>query len=208
MDKPMYIFGCGGHARSIISALRRFESNRTVILVDNNCKENETILSCETIKEDKFWEQNGNRFSYIIGIGDNLKRACYFEKMRASGGIAENVIAESALIGLRAEIGTAVYVGENAYIGPETKIGNNSIINTAAIVEHECSVGEHVHVAPNTTVCGRCVIGNYVFLGAGSVVIDNVRICDKVIIGAGSVVTKDIVHPGVYVGCPAKRIHE
>lgn len=208
MDKPMYIFGCGGHARSIISALRRFESNRIVILVDNNCKENETILSCETVREDKFLEKNENGFSYIIGIGDNLKRAFHFDKMRKAGGIAENVIAESAFVGLQAEIGAAVYVGENAFIGPETKIGNDSIINTAAVVEHECIVGEHVHVAPNATVCGRCVIGNYVLLGAGSIVVDNIRICDKAIIGAGSVVTKDIIQPGVYAGCPARRIHE
>lgn len=208
MNKAMYIFGCGGHARSIISALRRVESNRIVMLIDNNCKENEVILSCETMREDEFWRQNANGFSYIIGIGDNLMRASYFEKIRTSGGIAETVIAESAFVGLQAKIGDAVYVAENAFIGPEAKIGDNSIINTSAIVEHECSVGEHVHIAPNATVCGRSVIGNYVFLGAGSIVIDSVRICDKVVIGAGSVVTKDIIQPGVYAGCPAKRIHD
>ncbi|HOI45618.1 MAG TPA: N-acetyltransferase, partial [Candidatus Aminicenantes bacterium] len=33
-----------------------------------------------------------------------------------------------------------------------------------------------------------------------------VRIADNTVIGAGSVVTKDIVHPGVYAGNPARRL--
>lgn len=207
MEKTLYIFGCGGHARSIISAVRRMDSERKIVLVDDNCKENEEILSCLTMNEDVFWDQEEKEFSYIMGIGDNSKRSFYYEKMETAGGKAENVLAVSALIGTGAGIGKAVYIGEKAFVGPESKIGNDTIINTAAVVEHECCIGNHVHVAPNATICGRCKIGNYVFIGAGSIVIDKINICDNVTIGAGSVVTKDIEYPGVYAGCPVRRLH-
>lgn len=206
MEKTLYIFGCGGHARSIISAVRRMDLERKIVLVDDNCKENEVILSCLTMNEVLFWSQEEKEFSYIMGIGDNSRRSLCYEKMEAAGGKAENVLALSALIGTGVGIGKAVYIGEKAFVGPESKIGNDTIINTAVVVEHECCIGDHVHVAPNATICGRCKIGNNVFVGAGSIVIDKINICDNVTIGAGSVVIKDITTPGVYVGSPARRI--
>ncbi len=207
MDKPLFIFGCGGHARSIISTVKRLEPHRVIILVDDNCEESELILSCATMREDEFWKQRESNFTYIIGIGDNAKRQLYNEKLEKAGGIAENIIAVSAIIGVDARVGKAIYVGEKAFVGPETMIGNNTIINTAAVVEHECKIGENVHIAPNTTICGRTFIGNNSFIGAGSIVIDKIKVTNNVVIGAGSVITKDILEPGIYVGSPARRIY-
>lgn len=206
MDKSIYLFGCGGHARSIISAVKRKKPEKKIVLVDNNCKENEEILSCMTMKENDFFEQRELEFFYIIGIGNNDRRSVYYKKLKSMGGIAINVMASSSIIGTEATIGEAVYIGERAFIGPETQIGNNTIINTAAIIEHECRIGENVHIAPNTTVCGRCFVGDNTFVGANSVVIDKIKIAENVVIGAGSVVEKDITESGIYVGCPARRI--
>ena len=36
--------------------------------------------------------------------------------------------------------------------------------------------------------------------------ISTVDICSNVTIGAGAVVTRDITHPGTYVGNPARRV--
>ena len=48
-------------------------------------------------------------------------------------------------------------------------------------------------------------IGNNVSIGSNATILP-VDICDDVVIGAGSVVTKNITEPGVYAGCPAKKI--
>lgn len=49
-------------------------------------------------------------------------------------------------------------------------------------------------------------LGDNVVIGANSVVVGPVEICDDVVIGAMSLVNSSITEPGVYVGCPARRI--
>ena len=48
-------------------------------------------------------------------------------------------------------------------------------------------------------------IGNGVSIGTNSTILP-VTICDRVVIGAGAVVTKDITHPGIYAGNPARLL--
>lgn len=205
MEDTLYIFGCGGHARSIVNALNR---RQDIVLVDPNCEPGEQILGYETVKNDAFFEkQYGKKFSFIIGIGDNEQRMMMYEKAELAGGKPVNICATSAIIGLDAFMEEGVFLAEKSYLGPQTKVGRNSIINTGAIIEHETRIGRHTHIAPGTTVCGRCEIGDHVFLGAGSTVIDKRKIVDHVIIGAGSTIIKDILEPGTYVGSPARKIH-
>ena len=70
----LYILGCGGHARSIINTVRRIDPNRKIILVDNNGKKNEVILSCEIINNIQLGEKKEKGFRYIVGVGNNQKR--------------------------------------------------------------------------------------------------------------------------------------
>jgi acetyltransferase-like isoleucine patch superfamily enzyme len=48
-------------------------------------------------------------------------------------------------------------------------------------------------------------IGSHVSIGSNATILP-VTICDRAVIGAGAVVTKDILHPGFYVGNPARLI--
>lgn len=205
MEDTLYIFGCGGHARSIVNALNR---RQDIVLVDPNCEPDEQILGYDTVKNDVFFQkQYGKKFSFIVGIGDNEQREMMYERARQAGGVPVNVCAASAVNGLDVVMEEGVFLAEKSYLGPQTKVGCNSIINTGAIIEHETRIGMHTHIAPGVTVCGRCDIGHHVFLGAGSTVIDKRKIVDHVIIGAGSTIIKDILEPGIYVGSPARKIH-
>lgn len=196
------LFGCGGHARSILNTLINNENERAIILVDENAKRNEKIMKCICLNE---YDLLGDD-EYIIAIGDNLKRKELFDKYKYSNAKCVNVISKTALLGAGCKIGEGVFIAANAYIGPLVSIGDNCIINTGCVVEHEVVVGKHTHLAPNSTICGRTQIGNNVFCGAGSTIIDNLYICSNVIIGAGAVIIHDITEPGVYAGIPVRRI--
>jgi len=52
------------------------------------------------------------------------------------------------------------------------------------------------------------VLGDNVVIGANSVVVGPVDICDNVIVGTMSLVNKSITEPGIYVGCPVKKVSE
>lgn len=197
------VFGCGGHARSIINTLCEVCEREMILLVDEQAGRWERILRCET--RASFVPQAGD--GYIIGLGDNEKRSRLYQHLRqCSAADCLSVVSLQASVGMEAKTGRGTYVAPGAYIGPEAEIGADTIVNTASVIEHETVVGDHTHIAPHATICGRSKIGSHVFLGAGATVIDGITVCDRVIIGAGAVVKENITEPGTYVGVPARRI--
>lgn len=198
------IYGCGGHARSVINVICETNIKKEILLVDHNARDDETILGFKTQRQ---YMLNAND-DYIIALGDNNTRAQLYHKLSDMQlGHCISVISTFAHLGLNTKIGLGTFVAPNVYIGPQATIGNNTIINTGSIVEHEVSIGNNTHIAPHATICGRTKIGNNVFCGAGSVIIDNVFICDNVTIGAGAVVKENIVESGTYVGIPTRKIY-
>lgn len=197
------VFGCGGHARSVVNILHEISQGLEIILVDDNAKDNEFILGCQVRRHYELDENDG----YIIAIGDNnIRKEMYKILVNRSVGNCVAVVSLNSHIGADAQIGKGTFVASNVFVGPEAKIGNNSILNTGSVIEHEVRIGNHTHIAPGAVVCGRSIIGDNVFCGAGSVITDKIHICDNVLIGAGAVVVRDILIPGTYVGTPAEKI--
>lgn len=197
------VFGCGGHARSVINIILNTYRIKEIVLVDEGAQEGEVILGCNTEQKHELSEKE----AFIVAIGENKKRKNLYLKLKErQKGYCISIVAPDSCIGVDTEIGQGTLVASKAYIGPSAKVGDNTIINTGSIVEHESIIGDHSHVAPHATICGRSKIGNNVFCGAGSIIIDKISVCDNVIIGAGAVVIEDIMEAGTYVGIPAKRI--
>lgn len=201
--RKIVIYGCGGHARSIVNTVRELGEDVEIVLVDENAQRGEIILDCRVEREYELNEKDG----YIVAVGNNRKRAELYKILQENNkGRCLSVVSEHACIGIDVQIEQGTFVAPNAYIGPQASVGADTIINTGSIIEHEVQIGSHTHIAPHTTVCGRARIGNNVFCGAGSVIIDNIEICDDVMIGAGAVVKKNIMEAGTYVGVPVKKI--
>ncbi|MBQ3163247.1 MAG: acetyltransferase [Lachnospiraceae bacterium] len=205
MYDRIIVYGCGGHARSVLSTLMENGLSTNIVLVDENAKANEEILGCKVVKE----IQPNNRDRMIVAIGDNRKRKELFSMLtKETLATPMNVISQYSLLRNDVSMGKGIFISGNSYIGPEVRIGDNSIINTASLIEHEVMIGNHSHIAPNSVVCGRTIIGDEVLIGAGSTIIDNIEICNRVVIGAGSTVIKNIMESGIYVGNPVRMIRK
>ncbi len=50
------------------------------------------------------------------------------------------------------------------------------------------------------------VLGDNVVIGSNSVVVGPIDICDNVVIGSLSLVNRSITEPGLYVGCPVRKV--
>lgn len=197
------VFGCGGHARSVIDTLLESVQDTEIYLVDDNAHNNESIMGCRVKQSYSLKEED----SFIIAVGDNKRRKKLYDLlMSIHTGNCISIISRRSHIGMEAEIGVGSFIAPGAHVGPQAKIGDNCIINTGSIIEHETIIGNNVHVAPHTTICGRVTVGANVFCGAGSTIIDAVHITDNVVIGAGAVVVNNIDIPGTYVGVPAKIV--
>lgn len=79
-------------------------------------------------------------------------------------------------------------------------------MNTNSVVEHDVVLDDWVHVAPGATICGGVTVGRFSMIGAGATIIEGRQIAADCVVGAGATVIEDLTEPGVYVGCPARRI--
>lgn len=102
MQKPLYICGCGGHARSIINIVRMNNETYPVILIDKNARDGEQIMGCDTKKLYEF-EKNDH---YIVGIGNNFERKRIFEDIvKRESAVPISIISNQAIIAESAVIG-------------------------------------------------------------------------------------------------------
>lgn len=195
----LIIFGCGGHCRSVTDVLLSNNPGTRALIVDTNAREEEKINGFPVVQDYPLGDE-----SFFLAIGNNLLRKQKLESIAGHNLIS--IISNQAHKSIFSNIATGCFVGNFCHVGAETRIGKNTILNTASVIEHEIVVGDHCHIGPSATILGRCNIGDLVFVGAGATVKENVNICSEVTIGAGATVVKSIEEPGVYVGCPAKKV--
>ncbi len=198
MQRKIIIFGCGGHARSVLDVLFIAMPHVSVCLIDANAQIGEMVMGCPVLSQVDILDA-----PLFFALGRADVRQALFEQYK--GASLMSILSPKAHIGHASSIGEGVFIGHGAHIGPEAKIGLCSIVNTGAIVEHEVIVGEFSHIAPGCTIAGRCKIGSRTMIGVGSVVRDGIEIGSDVTVGAGAVVVSNIHEPGVYIGCPARK---
>ena len=200
MSRNVSLIGAGGHARACVALLRAAGCVVAHVWDEQVSSAQEKVLDLPIESLPNVLPEG----ELVLAIGDCHKRAALFAHF--ADKVGEPVVHPSAVIESSSHLEKGVLVGAGAFIGPEAQIGENTLINTHAVVEHESQVGKHSHISVGTILCGRVRVGDRCFIGAGAVVKDKVTICDDVTVGAGAVVVASITEPGIYVGCPARKI--
>ncbi len=203
IEEKVFIFGSGGHTRSLTSLLCDQKIYISGIY-DNSFDpgNKEFINSIELLGSITNYKENAK---IILSIGDNLNRKEMYLKY-SSDLYLETVIHSRSFVDESAQVGKANFVFANSIINAKVVLKDNNIINTAAIIEHEVEIGSHNHISVGSILCGRVKIGDCCFIGAGSVINDKISICNNVTIGSNSTVIKSIEIPGIYAGNPVRKI--
>jgi sugar O-acyltransferase (sialic acid O-acetyltransferase NeuD family) len=194
--KPVILLGSGGHARVVLAALRR-QNSEIIGLVDPNLAAESEYLNLKVLGADKaVFDYQPDQIELVNGIGsipgDTGLRCKLFNDFQQRGYRFKTLIDNSVLFFEDVEIGEGSQLMPGVIIQCGTKIASNSIINTGAIIEHDCRIGSHVHVAPGSVLCGAVEIGDKVHIGAGATVIQGIRIGSGSVIGAGCIVTREV----------------
>lgn len=204
------ILGGGGHAKVVASILRKLKDYAICGYTDR--EDRGPLLGAPYLGTDaklaalahEKKELNATLAVGQIGLGA-ARRSIY-------AGLGElpmsfpAIVSPHAIINEEVEIGEAGVVMDGVVINSGARIGRGAILNSNCIVEHDTQIGDWVHVAPGVTISGGVTVGALSMIGAGAVVIEGKRIAEGCIVGAGAVVVHDLTEPGVYVGCPARRI--
>jgi sugar O-acyltransferase (sialic acid O-acetyltransferase NeuD family) len=193
--RGLVIWGCGGHARVVLDAVRAMNVfDRTAFYDDDPARATPSLAQ---LLEAGFQE-------FLIAIGTNSVRARCFDEAIAVGLQGAVCVHPTAWISPDARIGAGSVAMARAVIQSRASIGKNCIINTGAIIEHDCVVGDHSHLSPATTLGGAVRVGEFVHMGIGAIAIPGVIIGDRSVVGAGGVVIREVRADATAVGVPAR----
>jgi UDP-perosamine 4-acetyltransferase len=209
MDNPIIILGAGGHAKSVIEALRLCNKNIIGITTVEDYPKKEfkgiPILGNDDQIE-KFLPANVYLVNAIGSTSTTEHRKNIFYHFKKKGYNFMDVIHPSAVVSSEATLGEGVQIMAGAIVQSDCSIGENTIINTKASLDHDCVIGAHVHIAPGTTLSGNVLIKNQVHIGTGAVIIQGICVGSNSLIGAGAVVIQNVESGKKVVGVPAKEI--
>ena len=196
MKKPVILLGSGGHAKVLLSMLRRCDFE-VIGIADPARVVGEHWLGCEILGDDLAVQAFSHKEVVLVnGIGslprDGGLRRKLFDRFTAEGYLFQTVLDPSALVVDQAGLATGVQIMAGAVVQIGAQIAENCVINSGAIIEHDCRIGRHVHIAPGVVISGGVEVGDDVHIGTGAVLIQGLRIGKGSVIGAGSVVTRDV----------------
>lgn len=206
-QKKILIIGGGGHAKSLISVIKKSKMFKIIGYVD--IKDHGRILGIPYLGTDQDLKRIAKKFRCFLaalGIGTTAlshKRRQIVEELTALGFQWPAIVSPTAIINEEVVLGQGTVVFDGAIINAGTSAGQGCIFNTGCIVDHDCAIGDFVHIAPGAVLSGGVVVGDNCLLGTGVKVIQCVSIARDCLIGAGAVVVKDIKKAGTYVGVPA-----
>jgi sugar O-acyltransferase (sialic acid O-acetyltransferase NeuD family) len=207
---PLVLVGGGGHARVSITILRKLARFR--ILGYTAIENSGDLLGVPFVGSDTEIARLANEernLSAVLAVGQvglgNL-RCSIWERLHVLPISFPPIISPNAIVNECVSIAEGAMVMDGAVVNTGADIGRGAIVNTNSTIEHDVVLGDWVHVAPGATVCGGVTVGTFSMIGTGATIIEGRTIRSGCHIGAGATVVHDLYEPGVYVGCPARRI--
>lgn len=210
MSKKMVIIGGGGHAKVVISILKKSTDYEIIGYTDD--KDKGLLNGIPYIGTDdhlkKIIETDKNCSAAIaVGMVDILgKRQALYIKLNEMGLKFPVIVSRTAIVNDDVTIEQGSMLMDGVVVNTASGIGKFVVINTNATIEHDCIIGDYCHIAPGSVISGGVEIGDNCFIGAGACIKHGIKICSQTLVGIGSVVIKDINLPGVYGGNPVRKI--
>lgn len=189
------IIGAGGFGREVYHQM-----------VDTNPDWDIEVFDDHQEGYKKISDIDPNEFEVIIAIGDPAVRREIANRLPKNVLFFTFIHKTAQLIDKTIKIGEGSIICANSILTTNISIGKHSVIYIGTTICHDCKIGNFFSSTPCVNVSGNCTIGDEVYIGTNSSVKQKTNITSNVIIGMHSGVTKDILEPGVYAGCPAKRI--
>ena len=196
----MYLYGAGGHAKSVRDVLTSRH-----IAIEGIYDDNPAVAEFMGLPV----QHSLAGFSkVIICIGDNHRRRLIADRLCRQGITYGRGIHAQAIVSPYAEIGEGTVVMPGAIVNSGARIGRHCIINSGAVVEHDCRVGDFVHIASHATLGGGDTAHEGCLVSAGATVTLGLHIGAWSTVGAGAVVVRDVPDGVIAYGIPCRVIRK
>ena len=201
MDKTLYIYGAGGHAKVVAATARLLGYQVKGFCEDYSARIGELFFGAPIIPFEKI-PHGANVF---IAFGNNAVRYQKVSELKMIFNIP-TLIHPSAQVASNVKIGCGCFIAALSNIDPDCRIGDGCILNNLSNISHDSVVGDGTHVSGGVSSAGEVAIGRCCCIGIGSRIIEKISIGDNVIVGAGAVVIRNLPSDVTAVGVPAHII--
>lgn len=209
---PIIGYGAGGHARSLLEALRSAGRFQPVALIDDDpARAVAEMLGVPVLSGEGALQQQRERgvehaFVGVGGVENRAGRRRAFARLAELGFTLPPVAHATAAIAPTADLGRGVQILALAVVNAGAQLGDGAIVNTGAIVEHDCVVGAGAHLGPRATLGGDVTVGDGAHVGMGAVVVEGRTVGTEAFIAAGAVVVADVPDGARVAGVPARLL--
>ena len=207
MSASIVILGSGGHAISVANIAH--SCNMSVIAFVDENQSGSKVLGIPVISKQQCID-NHQAANFAIAIGDNsVRELVYYEyKSELPTSKFPALMPQSAVIGIKSEIGDGSVIMPQANVGPNSNVDLFCILNTSSSIDHDCDMKSFSSIAPSVTAGGNVKIGIRSALSIGTIVKNGMIIGDDVVIGANSYVNKAIDSNIIAYGSPCKFVQK
>jgi sugar O-acyltransferase (sialic acid O-acetyltransferase NeuD family) len=190
------LYGYGGHAREVASQI----DQEVTFFVDDE-------YSTDIAKPISTFDPS--EYMMMVAVGDSKTRFDIVQKLPKETLYFSYIHPTALILDDNITIGSGCFIGAYCILTTNIILGNHCILNRGVQIGHDTSIGNYFSAMPGSVVSGNVVIHDCVYLGTNSSIREKLYIHSLSTIGLNSGVVKDINEPGVYGGCPAKKIkHE
>ncbi len=200
--KEIVGLGAGGHATSLLEAIRSAGEYEVVALVVDG----EPVVGRTARRTGRHGvpaRTSSTRSSASAASSTREARRHAFGRLTPWGFVLPPIVHASASVSSFASLGRGAQVLAGAVVNAASGIGEGAIINTGAIVEHDCEVGPSAHLGPRAVIGGNVVVEDGAHVGMGAVVVEGLVIGAGAFVAAGAVVTRDVPAGVRVAGVPA-----
>ena len=187
------LYGYGGHAREVAAQI---DKPITFFVDDPFVTENTKPISTF----------DPNEYLIMIAVGDSLSRYNMVNKLPKETKFFTFIHSTVLILDKNIKIGEGSFIGANCILTTNIKIGKHALLNRGSQIGHDTIIGDYFSAMPGSIVSGNVIIDDIVFLGTNSSIKEKISIHRNTTIGLNSGVVKNIEEPGVYAGCPVKKI--
>ena len=206
MKKPIFIYGAGGHSKTLIDLILSLEEWEIIGVVDDGVKSGMLVMGYPVLGNAEVLPSLLDHgiisvVNAVGGIGNYQVRWRIFEHLRQMDFSFPNLIHPTAFVEKSVCLNEGIQILAKSYISSESKIGFGTLINAGVVLSHECLIGTCVNLSPGALLAGNVEVHDFAQIGMGATINLGVRIGKAARVGNSAVVKEDVPDQGrVYAG--------
>lgn len=213
-DRPLIIYGAGGHAREVAWLARQIMESQAADLqacFADDAELGVTLLDDLRVASLAEAARQYPGAYYVVGVGSPSTREAMARRADEAGLEPAVLVHPRVERSRRVEIGPGSIVCAGCILTTNIWIGRHVHINLGCTIAHDARLDDFATLAPGVHVSGFVHIGKRAYLGTGAVLINGnsakpLVIGDDAVIGAGACVIGDVPPSGKVGGVPARPL--